>query len=77
MCICMYDFHLAPNQGMNVFRGQTNTSLNEWNRIHIAEDKAVAQNRDTPSVALFIKASKQTESRAKVEIYYTDHLIHK
>lgn len=51
--------------------GQKNTSLNEWSRIHIAEDKAVAQIRDTPSVALFIKASMQTKSRAKVEIYYT------
>lgn len=40
-----------------------------------AEDKAVAQNRDTTSVALFIKASIQTESRAKVDIYDTDHLI--
>lgn len=40
--------------------GQINTSLNEWSRIHIAEDKAVAQIRDTPSVALFIKASMQT-----------------
>lgn len=75
MCVCMYDFHLVANQGMNVLRGQTNTSLNEWSRIHIAEDKAVAQNRDTTSVALFIKASIQTESRAKVDIYDTDHLI--
>lgn len=45
--------------------------MNEAGSIHIAEDKAVAQIRDTPSVALFIKASMQTESRAKVEIYYT------
>lgn len=52
MCVCMYDFHLVANQGMNVLRGQTNTSLNEWSRIHIAEDKAVAQNRDTNKCCL-------------------------